>query len=433
MRSHNTLAVERYQSLVIPKSINQVYQLKYDMTEQVNLMNKFHEYLIKLNLSEHLIAADGKFDNIQDPIIYRRIREAVIDFLLTHDLIDLDYPIKVYTIRELLQAIQNHNNHSRKVVIKRIDIHSWSLKDLKDAINAHQCDVIIDLSNNDIGHNKSELYEFIEMIANTQCPRNLEIFLSHNALVDDDIVLIADALKRAPQGLKLHLDSNPIGNAGVKALAQAINSGQCPHDLHINLNWNKNIGFTSVAELFSALGTGKCPHGLQISLMGVGIDDHALKPLCDSITTSKCPQGLKLFLQCNKITDKGAIALADILESGSCPMGLEINLEDNHKISDFVASQIKAQLKINDIRHSALSCVAFQQGVNSSQFKFKHFPQVLAEKIYEFVLPKPHNSLQSKLITYRIKQASVHYSLFASINRDTPKDEQNQKKCCVIM
>ncbi len=134
-----------------------------------------------------------------------------------------------------------------------------------------------------------------------------------------------------PQNQLFCLACNKIDANGAQELAQALELGNAPSELELDLYGN-DIGAEGAKAFAKALESGKCPLGIKLYLDYCGIGDEGAKALANALESGKCPQGLELYLECCDIGVQGAKALANALKSGKCPQGLCIIL--NNDIGD---------------------------------------------------------------------------------------------------
>lgn len=76
--------------------------------------------------------------------------------------------------------------------------------------------------------------------------------LSGNMICEAGLSHLLPGLGRTPQLRVLLLDSNSLGNGGIKALARQFQAGLCPHLKVLNLALNA-IGSMGVLELAEAM------------------------------------------------------------------------------------------------------------------------------------------------------------------------------------
>ncbi|HVY53175.1 MAG TPA: hypothetical protein VHA13_01495, partial [Gammaproteobacteria bacterium] len=239
---------------------------------------------------------------------------------------------------------------------------------------------------------------FSDALISGKCPADLLINLSggyKNLLYDEGAFALAAALTsgRCPKGLQLIMASNTIMEKGAQALADALASGNCPEGLEIGLNENF-IGSTGIMAFASALASGKCPKGLKLDLSANEIDDDGIEALATSLATGNCPQDLWIDLESNRFKKRGLEALIKALECGKCAQGLKINI--NSITNNNLSNTIEMLLRKNEIKHSALACITFQQGLSQENSGLRVFPHDLASSIYQYLPPTALNEGEEK-------------------------------------
>ena len=141
------------------------------------------------------------------------------------------------------------------------------------------------------------------------------LILDSNKIGDVGLQALANALGNgALASLKeLHLDFNQIGDVGMSALADAVSKGGLDH---LTVYWRPTalspclrLGIhTLLTETFCLM----C-HMQELSLYNNKISDAGLTALAKAVESGALPQLEKLWLGGNSIGDVGLSALADVV------------------------------------------------------------------------------------------------------------------------
>ena len=175
--------------------------------------------------------------------------------------------------------------------------------------------------------------------------------------VDEFVALVASG--GAPSGLVFR---EPFDKAGLKAIANALQSGKAP--LGLTLNFQSNFLGTGITFITDMLASGRAPSDLTLDFTG---ETHSsVTAIINALQSGKAPSGLVLVLGQCYLDQNMAMTIANALQSGNVPNGLTLKLGDSFSCVDDIATIIKA-LKCDNIPKGLileLSCLRY----SDSQF-----------------------------------------------------------------
>ena len=150
----------------------------------------------------------------------------------------------------------------------------------------------------------------------------LQLNLGYNQIGDAGALVLAETLEKNPNLQQLDLTGNRIGDKGVQALAEALKKN---HYLQLlDLSWNQ-IGDTGANALAGALE--KNLSLLQLDLGNNQIGDASTNALAGAL--EKNLNLLQLNLSENQLGNSGTLALAGALEKNLNLLQLDLQINDN--------------------------------------------------------------------------------------------------------
>lgn len=211
----------------------------------------------------------------------------------------------------LLQRLRDNDSALRRIVFSSRNLGSKGANTLAQALQTNTNLAALDLSSNSIGSKGAEqiasLLQHQTMIASRGGIRTL--ILADNALHDDGVKAMADALEKDIMIEHLSLDGNSIGASGLAVLANALQRNTRLKRLHLRHN-----SFQSLSPLIT------CTFNKE-SLNSVADSNHTLKHVfLNCGYTYECEE-LEMIVKINRMgkvearRKKLALFLEECLES----------------------------------------------------------------------------------------------------------------------
>ncbi|CAK0818531.1 unnamed protein product [Prorocentrum cordatum] len=169
-----------------------------------------------------------------------------------------------------------------------------------------------------------------EALGRGATPQLQELGLDQNALGEAGGVALAEALGRGatPQLQSLHLCENALGEAGGAALAEALGRGATPQLQSFSLAENA-LGEAGGVALAEALGEGAAPQLQSLGLGGNALGEAGGRALAEALGRGATPQLQELGLDQNALGEAGGAALAEALGRGAPPQLQRLDLQQN--------------------------------------------------------------------------------------------------------
>ncbi|CAK0818532.1 unnamed protein product [Prorocentrum cordatum] len=169
-----------------------------------------------------------------------------------------------------------------------------------------------------------------EALGRGATPQLQELGLDQNALGEAGGVALAEALGRGatPQLQSLHLCENALGEAGGAALAEALGRGATPQLQLLDLGENV-LGEAGGAALAAALGRGATPQLQQLFFGGNALGEAGGVALAEALGRGATPQLQSFSLAENALGEAGGVALAEALGEGAAPQLQSLGLGGN--------------------------------------------------------------------------------------------------------
>ncbi|KAF9952495.1 hypothetical protein BGZ70_000587 [Mortierella alpina] len=161
--------------------------------------------------------------------------------------------------------------------------------------------------------------------------------LKPKSMGDDEVRVLAEALKTNSTLSTLKLEVNSIGFKGAQALSEALKANSTLRDLYL---WDNSIGSNGAQSLSEALRTNSGLTYLNLDRNSLG--DSGARAISEALKTNSTLTTLRL--ESNSIGDNGAQALSEALKANSSLAFL--NLYDN-SIGDIGARALSETLKTN--------------------------------------------------------------------------------------
>ena len=208
--------------------------------------------------------------------------------------------------------------------------------------------------------------------------------------------LVTTPEKKPQEKPKIDFSNKKLGMTGAIAAARKLASGSYKHLHGLTIDFSGNdIGSDGAKAFADALKSNNCPQGLRLYLQKNNIGNNGAEILANAFASSNCPQELVVILSHNNINNAGAEKIISTLESSVCAQGLEFGLSNN-KINNMLLEKIHCLLRTSEMRHTALSCVTFQQGIRQQQSTLAKLPADTVEIINTFIYPGYHSSERDK-------------------------------------
>lgn len=243
-------------------------------------------------------------------------------------------------------------------------------------------------------------------------------------------IIAAMATKRHYSKIRINLN-NSYYNVNIQDILNTLGSGTCQNGLTIDLSdfQPRNINQLKLIKDITTSLMGNSPENLTIILNNCNLRDSEILLIAKGISSGKYPSRLDLQFNSNnnirssyynKITNDGARAIIAAIKSEKCPFNFQINLEDN-LIDDELLATIDSLLEENNKKYDRLACVTLQQGVTQKKSVVKNMPDVIASKIYEYVIPLPGTSSTS------------FFKALKKITKAKNIDDHEPHGCCMIL
>ena len=123
------------------------------------------------------------------------------------------------------------------------------------------------------------------------CPKLESLELAGTAMGDDDVMLVARALKMGgcPSLKRLDLDRVGMVSSGGRELAKAM--GSLPGLQYLDIAGNEGLGDEAIVEIVRALASpGACHHLQHLGLSGTGLGQAAGSALVAAIEGNMWPE-----------------------------------------------------------------------------------------------------------------------------------------------
>ena len=149
-------------------------------------------------------------------------------------------------------------------------------------------------------------------------PKLLKLNLENNNLGDAGMMVLCEGLSpgTAPSLLNLGLGNNQFGPVGAEALAAALSRGALPKLATLGLG-NNPIGNQGVAALTAPLRSRPAFKQLVLNMCEIG--DEGVASLVDNLGKEDFKALKHLHLDSNAITDAGCATLSRALDAGAFP------------------------------------------------------------------------------------------------------------------
>ena len=158
----------------------------------------------------------------------------------------------------------------------------------------------------------------------------MHLHVSDRSLGDAGARALADALKSGavPQLRMLDVRSSSVGVAGARTLADALMSGAVPQLQTLDVG-HSSLGEAGARALADALKSRAVPQLQTLDACHSNIGEAGVRALADALASRAVPRLQSLYVSNNSIGDAGARALADALASRAVPQLQTLSVGDN--------------------------------------------------------------------------------------------------------
>ena len=118
--------------------------------------------------------------------------------------------------------------------------------------------------------------------------------------------------------LKLDLQTNLAGRAGIKAVSAALKAGRWPSLQHLNIQYNY-AGPDAIKSLAGALEAGGCPSLRLLKIRSNLAGPDGINAVSVALEACACPLLEHLDIEKNEAGPEGINAIAAVLAVGGCP------------------------------------------------------------------------------------------------------------------
>lgn len=192
-----------------------------------------------------------------------------------------------------------------------------------------------------------------------KAPTKLELLLHGNEISDVGVAAIFKALeqalesKNAPQELTIDFRKNKISDIGVSAIAETLKKcGKLLPKLTLHFSTNYKIGDAGLSAMAELLESGNAPSVLHLNFSFTSISDIGIKALTKAFKNLSTKLTLNLASN-KKISAQSLKYIAATLASENPPKGLTIELP--HRRNDWDKDMLAAEKKDQEEAYIALA------------------------------------------------------------------------------